>query len=451
MSVNLLLGLIGSILAGVVLVALGVRGKRINDHPICRFCRFDLEGVFPGGITCPECGAGLKRERSVRIGQRRRRPVFILVGSLMTILPAMLIAAVLFAVITGTELNRHKPLGALILEARYASDKAAVAAADEAYRRYQGRTLDESKMAKLVETAFALQANADRPWSARWGDIVHAEHVAGTVSDDQLARFQVGAARLEWRARPEVGRGATIPVAASVAGVRMGSGESYVVLGYIGEARIDGKRVRFSGPAEGEPALNGYALYLALYDQLLTRDSGFSSHVQLHPQAPLSPGPHEIELDLILYATGWDKRGSLPGWADGVPDLTRPEFREVTVTSSFRVREDADHGVSLIEPDDRMVREFEAALAQSTVSRGEHGRLSVWLKDFPEGPFAFEVLVRAGEEEYPAGFVSSPPPGGSGAASAVGRLMCPSARRRLGERSTSCCGRAPLRQRRLRI
>jgi hypothetical protein len=413
MGAKLLFGLVVSILVGIVLVWLGIRGRRINLHPVCRSCRFDLEGVLPAGITCPECGAGLKRERAVRIGQRKRRPVFILVGAAMTAIPVALIGTVVFAMITGTDLNAHKPLGVLLLETRFASDKVAAAAGEEAHRRYQRRTLNESQLAKLVDTAFALQADPSRPWSPVWGDIVHAEHVAGAVSDERLARFQVRAAQLEWRVRPEVGRGATVPIAIGVTGARMGSSGSYVVLGYIGEARIDGGRVKFSGVTDREPALNGLALYVPLYDQLATRNGGFLFHVQLHPTEPLAPGRHDLEMDLVLYATGWDKRGELPGWTSGVPDLSRPEFRELKFKSSFIVREDSGPGVALIDPDERMVREFEAALADCSVSRGRDGGLSLWLRNWPPGPFAFDILVRAGTEEFPAGAITSPPPGDS--------------------------------------
>ena len=57
MSAALLFGFLGSMLVGAILMILGVRGKRINDHPTCRDCRFDLSGVYPGVVTCPECGA----------------------------------------------------------------------------------------------------------------------------------------------------------------------------------------------------------------------------------------------------------------------------------------------------------------------------------------------------------------------------------------------------------
>lgn len=160
MSVTLLLGLLGSTALGAVLVVIGLRGRRINDHPICRFCGFDLEGVVPGGVTCPECGAGLKRERAVRIGQRRRRPVVITVGAAAALLPASLIGVVLFATLTGAELNTYKPLGLLLWEARSGGARASAAAAEEIHGRYQRKALGEAQRARVEKEAFAIRVSA---------------------------------------------------------------------------------------------------------------------------------------------------------------------------------------------------------------------------------------------------------------------------------------------------
>src|SRR5690349_6074803 len=48
-----------TLLLGVVLLALGLRGRRVGDHPYCRRCGFDLFGLPPAHPACPECGADL--------------------------------------------------------------------------------------------------------------------------------------------------------------------------------------------------------------------------------------------------------------------------------------------------------------------------------------------------------------------------------------------------------
>ena len=56
---------------GLALLLLGVRGRRIDDHPICRRCGFDLFGLPAGSERCSECGAEVRRRRAIRIGRRK--------------------------------------------------------------------------------------------------------------------------------------------------------------------------------------------------------------------------------------------------------------------------------------------------------------------------------------------------------------------------------------------
>ena len=45
MTLTVLLSLVGVLVLGLVLMFWAWRGKKLNDHPVCRQCRFDLEGV----------------------------------------------------------------------------------------------------------------------------------------------------------------------------------------------------------------------------------------------------------------------------------------------------------------------------------------------------------------------------------------------------------------------
>lgn len=64
---------------GIALLALGLRGRRIDDHPVCRRCQFDLIGVFPAITRCPECGQDLSF-KTVRTGQRQKRQASVSCG-----------------------------------------------------------------------------------------------------------------------------------------------------------------------------------------------------------------------------------------------------------------------------------------------------------------------------------------------------------------------------------
>src|SRR5438067_13324862 len=79
--------------AAAVLVAAGLlvyalRGRRIDDHPVCRKCGFDLFGKPEGSTVCSECGADLAGKRAVRVGNRRRRSRVLAAAAPMLLLSA---------------------------------------------------------------------------------------------------------------------------------------------------------------------------------------------------------------------------------------------------------------------------------------------------------------------------------------------------------------------------
>lgn len=96
----LLIGGVLFVIAGVVLLVRAFRGRKINDHVVCRRCRFDLSGLgelkatlgADGAVIaarCPECGSEVWKPGSVRVGQRRRAPfggLYALVGAMMLVL-----------------------------------------------------------------------------------------------------------------------------------------------------------------------------------------------------------------------------------------------------------------------------------------------------------------------------------------------------------------------------
>src|SRR5438105_14479232 len=61
-------------LVGAAVLMLGLRGVRVDDHPLCAGCGFDLHGLG-SGAGCPECGAGVGTPGGgapARIGNRGR-------------------------------------------------------------------------------------------------------------------------------------------------------------------------------------------------------------------------------------------------------------------------------------------------------------------------------------------------------------------------------------------
>jgi hypothetical protein len=72
-------------LVGALLFVRGWRGRKVNDHPICGRCGFDLVGTVTaqlgvGAEICPECGASLLVQGMVQHGLKERRKALIAAG-----------------------------------------------------------------------------------------------------------------------------------------------------------------------------------------------------------------------------------------------------------------------------------------------------------------------------------------------------------------------------------
>lgn len=66
---------------GAVLFLLALRGRRVDDHPLCGECDFDLTGRPAASKRCPECGADLTRPTAIVLGHRQpHRPGMVAAG-----------------------------------------------------------------------------------------------------------------------------------------------------------------------------------------------------------------------------------------------------------------------------------------------------------------------------------------------------------------------------------
>ena len=77
-------------LIGIGFLVIGWRGRRIDHHPLCPRCGFDLFGKPElTNIVCPECGHTIATTFDVRIGHRQTRRGLIYL-SLVLLLPSLL-------------------------------------------------------------------------------------------------------------------------------------------------------------------------------------------------------------------------------------------------------------------------------------------------------------------------------------------------------------------------
>lgn len=70
-------------LIGLRWLVLGLRGRAIDDHPLCARCGYDLSRLPIA--QCPECGSALIRAGAIRVGHRQRRVGLAAVGGLVVL------------------------------------------------------------------------------------------------------------------------------------------------------------------------------------------------------------------------------------------------------------------------------------------------------------------------------------------------------------------------------
>lgn len=233
-------------LAGVVLFWLGVRGRRLNTHPACRRCGFDLLGVFPGGANCPECGAPLGARRAVRAGVRQRQRSLMTIGGGLLAVVALAIATGVWFMFAGPSLNAYKPAYFLVLEGRHADAVMSREAAKELLARQSDGSLSDRQTAWAVSGALALQADTGSVWVGEWGDLVERARAAGKVSDADYERFLRQSAVLALVARPSAARGETIPLAIGVVEWRRANTPALDLGVWVDEFRINDATVEWA-------------------------------------------------------------------------------------------------------------------------------------------------------------------------------------------------------------
>ena len=416
MLIQVLLGLVGAVLVGAVLLVLGFRGKRLNDHPVCGWCRFDLSGVYPGAVTCPECGAGLKRANAVRIGQRRRRPIALALGLVMVVIPTLGLGAGLFTMLAGEDLNAYKPVALLLWEGRHGGAATSKAAAVQLVDRMSNAKLSADQTANVVEAALDIQENPRRPWATEWGDLIERARLDGVLSDAQQARFRNQAALLEFSVRSRVRVGEPVPIVISLKEARIGSGTALHSMVMLGSAAVNGERAQLakardnggmfaasSGPHLGWLQMNGST---AAWGMPATG----RAQVVLNLPQNVSPGPGSVTLVLAV-----DTRAQSPNmvvhWTN-TPDWKSPTVRRHEATLSFDVETGEGPGVELTAPEP--LKERVESILRPTMTHvygsgpwgGEHVMQHFSTDGLPVG-VAFDVFWRQGEREQRVGSFTS--------------------------------------------
>jgi hypothetical protein len=147
---------------GVALLVRGARGRRVDDHPICSRCGFDLFGRPESSMVCAECGADLARPHAIQHGRRVRRLGMIAAGSALLGFVFSVLLAAAWTKMSSTDWRQHAPLWYLRREIAGADAKARDAAFTQVTRRLTAGTLAQTEIDRLADEGLEA-AGSGRP------------------------------------------------------------------------------------------------------------------------------------------------------------------------------------------------------------------------------------------------------------------------------------------------
>lgn len=196
-------------LIALALLLLARRGRRIDDHPLCRKCRFDLTGLPPTSDRCPECGRNIRAPHATRIGHRQRIG-WLLVTAWMLFLPATLSFLLLATLrITNVPLAHYEPLFLLRWNLQSSNPARSGEALTEITRRLTAGSLSEPDLAPIIDDLLARQADRTHPWSSAWGNLIFAAADHALLSPARWQSFLAHGVTLDAHVSPRVHQGAS--------------------------------------------------------------------------------------------------------------------------------------------------------------------------------------------------------------------------------------------------
>jgi hypothetical protein len=207
-------------IGAIALLWLGLRGRRVDDHPICRRCGFDLFGRPEGSVVCSECGGDLTQRRAIRDGRRIRRGGMIAIGALFLAITLTVGGGAGYAAYSIKDLQPYKPVWWLVRELDRGDPPTRSAAIAELLGRLANSKLAQPEIDQVADRMLDLQADAKRPWHSGCGDFLEAARAAKRLSNERWERYGRQAMQLTLDVRPWVRRGDVIPFQIRTVGSR---------------------------------------------------------------------------------------------------------------------------------------------------------------------------------------------------------------------------------------
>ena len=377
------------LLIGSMLLICGLRGRAMDDHPICRRCRFDLFGLPPGGKKCSECGADLSLARAVRIGNRRKRPGLATLGALL-MLPAVAgLGLLAWASIGDVKWIEHAPDWFVVRQSNSAVAADRDPALKELTRRLIAGELSDPRIAGIADAQLTWQADDKTPWVIQRGDLIDAARAAGKLPDDKWKQYVRNAVQYQLVARPQVRRGDDVIVRITESSARCGS-----------RTRIYRWTESTLGPSDLATAERNRLGGRNNSSSFGAGSSGSTGHrIVLDPKLLANAAEGTKTLRMKLKVDLYDRD------TDGTPPEVASKSFDLQTTWDL-VAADAPTVKAVEDPSARAAVEKSIGVRQISVNRSspQHANLMIDVRS-PPVALAYRVILRAGGREWPVGSI----------------------------------------------
>lgn len=377
---------------GITLLVRGLRGVAVDDHPVCRRCRFDLVGLPKTSARCSECGADLSVPHAIFAGNRRRRPGLIAAG-VVVLLPC-LAGLVLLTVMTVSNVAwiEYAPQWYVMWQARGATAAVHDPALAELSRRLASSLMSDGQVAVVVDAGLELQADRSATWVPAWGDLIESARTAGKVPDEKWHQYLKNAPDYTLAVRPEVRRGDKLILQLRQAPSRVGK-----------NSRLWARTNFTCQPDSDLIARSQLAEQSSNNNTLSTFGGGSVGHyLSLDPAlvAKALDGPKNLHIKVStgIYVT---------------QPLSEKAIADVTTT------QDLSSPWTLVPADAPTVRAVDDPSARPAVEAGiqvqeltlrfspTYPQIMIKIGKLPV-PIAYRVILRAGDREWQAGQIYAP-------------------------------------------
>jgi hypothetical protein len=300
---------------GVLLIFLGLRGRRVGDEIFCGGCGLKL--ADPDARKCPGCAADLSDDASVRIGRHQRQAALYLTGPVAILVGVgMFIHGIQAA---NVDWNKYAPNWWLLRSVRAGQPDCSDRVLTELVLRMSIGQLSADQGRQLANQALIIQADAVRPWRTDWGVILEAAHERGLVDEAQWQRYWQQSIQQGLRARPRVVAGDPLPLLVEWGRVRMATRPE--------DAAQPRFRLQLSLTSS---TVDSTPVSLSAPPRFCDLSESSSGQVELclgePPSAPvaLSPGPHTAKVSVEATVLLLNRGRSQQSRASWHVDLTAP-------------------------------------------------------------------------------------------------------------------------------